>query len=187
MPPITDLVDQYGYIAVMIGSLLEGETVLLLAGLAASHGHLSLPIVIALAFCGGTIGDQILFLLGRRYGVAVLARSPKLAAKAEPVKRLIEEHQGKLIVGVRFMYGLRLIGPFVIGMSEVRKRRFALLNMLGAAIWAPLIVGAGYLFGNTLSWLIDGLGHYEALALVGVVALAVFWYLRYGRAARRRA
>ena len=182
--PIADLVTHYGYAAVLVGSLLEGETVLLLAGLAASNGHLSFTIVVLLAFCGGTIGDQVLFLLGRRYGSAMLARSPSLATRAEPVKRLIERHQAGLIVGVRFMYGLRLIGPFVIGMSEVRMRKFAVLNMLGAALWAPLIVGIGFVFGQTLSWLIADLGMYEAVALVVVIGAAGFWYWRFGRPAR---
>ncbi len=175
------LVDHYGYFAVFIGSLLEGETILLLAGIAAHSGYLSLGGVIALSFCGGTIGDQVLFQLGRRYGRALLIRSPGLALRAAPVDRLIQRHQMGLIIGVRFMYGLRLVGPFAIGMSDVSTARFALLNMLGAALWAPLVVGVGYLFGRALSWLIDDLGRYEVIALAGVVALAIMVYL-----ARRR-
>ena len=74
------------------------------------------------------------------------------------------------------MYGLRLIGPFAIGMSDVPATRFALLNMLGAATWAPLVVGVGYLFGYTLNWLIADLGRYEAVVLVAVAALAITAY-----------
>lgn len=41
--PLAELVDSYGYGAVFVGSLLEGETILLLAGIAArpiaSVGH----------------------------------------------------------------------------------------------------------------------------------------------------
>lgn len=172
-------VTDYGYWAVAIGSLLEGESVLLLAGLAAHQGALSFPLVVLIAFCGGTLGDQLLFQLGRRHGVAMLRRMPSWEAKAAPVKRLIERHQDGLIVGVRFMYGLRLIGPVAIGMSEVSTLRFALLNMLGAAIWAPLITWIGYAFGQTLRWLIADLDSYERWALVGVVAaIAVAWLVR---------
>jgi len=174
---IAHLVDQYGYAAVLVGSLLEGETVLLLAGAAVHQGLMSFPAVVALAFCGGTLGDQMLFLLGRRHGQTLLQRFPGLAQRAVPVERLILRHQSALIVGVRFMYGLRLIGPFAIGMSVVDAGRFALLNMLGAAIWAPLIVGLGYVFGRTVQWLIDGLGQFEAIALGAIVALAVVAYL----------
>jgi len=45
------------------------------------------------------------------------------------------------------------------------------LNMIGAALWAPLVAGAGYLFGHTLSWLFTDLGRYEEVALLGLVAL----------------
>lgn len=170
------LLDQYGYAAVFVGSLLEGETILLLAGIAAHGGYLSFAAVVALAFCGGTIGDQVLFQLGRRYGNGLLLRSPKLALRTETVARLIERHQTVLIIGVRFMYGLRIVGPFTIGMSDVPLARFALFNMLGAALWAPLVVGAGYLFGHTLGWMIADLGRYEAIALVGVAAIAITAY-----------
>lgn len=169
---LTQLVTQYGYAAVFVGSLLEGETVLLLAGLAAHQGYLSFPLVVGLAFCGGTLGDQILFHLGRRYGIAILRRSPSLAVRADPFARLIRRHQTSLIIGVRFMYGLRLIGPFAIGMSNVSAARFALLNMLGAALWAPLVVGVGYLFGQTFRWLISDFERYEELALLLMVAAA---------------
>ncbi|WP_213956518.1 DedA family protein [Variovorax sp. dw_954] len=168
---LAQLVSDYGYTAVFIGSLLEGETVLLLAGMAAHEGYLSWPVVVAIAFCGGTLGDQVLFHVGRRHGGAVLRQFPAMSARAEPVARLIRRHQNWLIVGVRFMYGLRLVGPFAIGMSEVSAKRFALLNALGAAIWAPLVTGVGYLFGHALKWLITDLGRYEALALLSVAAV----------------
>jgi membrane protein DedA with SNARE-associated domain len=63
--PFTQLLADHGYLAVLIGSLLEGETILVLAGFAAHQGHLSLPLVLAIAFVGGTFGDQIFFWLGR--------------------------------------------------------------------------------------------------------------------------
>ena len=86
---------------------------------------------------------------------------------------MILDHQTALIVGVRFMYGLRLIGPVVIGMSDVSALRFAVLNMIGAAVWAPLVVGAGYLFGHAASRLASDLAGYEAVALLLVVSVAL--------------
>lgn len=175
---LADLVAQYGYAAVFAGSLLEGETILLLAGAAAHSGYLSFAVVVVIAFCAGTLGDQILFGVGRRYGASLLRRYPRLATRVAPAQRLIRRHQNWLIVGVRFMYGLRLIGPFAIGMSEVPARRFVLLNLLGAAIWAPLVVGAGYLFGHALGWLFARMERLELIALGGVallVGVAALW------------
>ena len=175
MVPVTlaDLIAQYGYGAVFIGSLLEGETILLLAGAAARKGYLSYAAIVAIAFVGGSLGDQILFAVGRRHGEQLLRRYPYLAARAAPVQGLIRRHQNWLIVGVRFMYGVRLIGPLVIGMSNVPARRFVPLNLLGAAIWAPLVVGAGYLFAHALDWLFAGVARFETIALGVLVVAAI--------------
>ncbi|MDM0111549.1 DedA family protein [Variovorax sp. J22R133] len=183
---VAHLVDQYGYAAVFVGSLLEGETVLLLGGVAAHHGYLSFAVVVLLAFCGGTLGDQILFQMGRHFGTRLLKRSPSLAARSRTVLGVIQRYEAPFIVGVRFMYGLRLIGPFAIGMSKVSSVRFALLNMLGAAIWAPLIVTLGYLFGHALRWLFSDLDRYEGLAMLLVIGLALIVWLVHRVLARRR-
>jgi len=67
---LPQLLSQYGYLAVFVGALLEGESILLLAGYAANGGYLSFWIVVAIAFFGATLGDQMFFFLGRRYGTA---------------------------------------------------------------------------------------------------------------------
>ncbi|MBS0454897.1 MAG: DedA family protein [Proteobacteria bacterium] len=177
---------EYGYLAVLGGSLLEGETVLVLAGFAAHQGHLSLPLVIVIAFFGGMIGDQIFFFVGWRYGAALLRRMPFLATRAERVNRALVRHQAWLIIGVRFMYGLRIVGPIVIGMSDVRARHFLRFNMIGAAIWAVLVAGAGYLFGHTLKWFIADLERYEGVALLLIIAIAGCVALAHRWLARRK-
>ena len=79
---LAGLIDSYGYVAVFIGSFLEGETILALAGLAAYRGYLDLSIVIVLAMLAGFLGDQFYFFLGRFNGHKVLARYPRHAARA---------------------------------------------------------------------------------------------------------
>ena len=167
---LTELVAQYGYLAVFAGAFLEGETVLILAGFAAHQGYLSFFWVVALAMCAGTLGDQTSFFLGRRYGGPLLRRFPKLQPAVARVDRLMQRYHAWLIVGVRFMYGLRVAGPLVIGMSGFPAVRFVAFNLLGAAIWAPLIVGAGFLFGDTLELLFDDIQHAEKLALLAILA-----------------
>jgi membrane protein DedA with SNARE-associated domain len=168
-----DLLTQYGYLALFVGCLLEGETLLILAGIAAHGGYLWLPYVVAIAFVGGTLGDQILFYFGRRSGGAILQRWPRFQKPAERVEGLIERHSGLLIVGVRFMYGLRLVGPIAIGMSAVSPLRFAILNMIGAALWATSVAGVGYLFGHAIEWLLADLALFEKIALTIAVIVAI--------------
>lgn len=182
---LADLLAKYGYLTLFAGCVLEGESVLLLAGVAAHAGYLSLPLVLLVAFAGGTLGDQVYFLVGRRYGEPLLGRWPRFEAPAARVRRLIDRHSALLIIGVRFMYGLRLVGPVVIGMSDVPTWRFAMFNMIGAAIWAVAVGGAGYVFGHAIEWLLADLELFEKVALacaaLAVVALLV-WRGSRGRA-----
>jgi membrane protein DedA with SNARE-associated domain len=167
------LLDQYGYLALFAGSLLEGETILALAGFAAHGGYLSLPWVMIVAFCGGTMGDQVFFFIGRRWGETLMRRLPRLRVKAQGVNRLLLRHHAGLIVGVRFMYGLRIVGPIVIGMSDVPATRFLTFNLIGAAIWSVTIGGAGFLFGQSVQSLLARAEDYEGLAALLIVGLAV--------------
>ncbi|GAB2882130.1 DedA family protein [Microvirgula curvata] len=170
---LAGLIAQYGYLAVFAGTLLEGETVLILAGFAAHQGYLSWPLVVVTAICGGTLGDQACFFAGRHYGGSLFRRFPGWRPRVEQVNRLLLRYHGGVIVAVRFLYGLRLVGPVAIGMSEVPAWRFVLFNLIGAAIWAPLVAGVGFLFGRSLQWLFADIQRYEVAALVLLVALSL--------------
>ena len=137
---IAGLVQTYGYFALAIGTFLEGETVLLAAGLAAHSGYLDIYAVIAVAAVCGFIGDQFFFWLGRRHGGAVLQRWPSINRQADRVHRLVERYHASVIIGVRFAYGLRIAGPVLIGMSAVSYVRFVLFNAIGAVLWGLLLI-----------------------------------------------
>jgi membrane protein DedA with SNARE-associated domain len=165
------LVEHYGYLAVFVGTFLEGETVLVMAGFAAHRGYLELPWVMLIAFVGSFLGDQMYFFLGRRHGRAILARFPRMQPSAEKVHALLERYHAPLIVALRFLYGIRTVGPMAIGMSKVPAARFLFFNALGGLIWAPLIAGGGYLFGNALELVLEDARRYEEAALWGLLAL----------------
>ena len=182
---LAGLIAQYGYLAVFAGTLLEGETILVLAGFAAHQGYLSWPLVVVTAICGGVLGDQACFFAGRRYGASLLGRFPGWRPRVEQVNRLLLRYHAGVIVAVRFLYGLRLVGPIVIGMSEVPAWRFVLFNLIGAAIWAPLVAGAGFLFGHSLQWLFADIQRYEIAALALLIVLSLLVGLLRSRWRRR--
>ena len=90
---------------------------MILAGVAAHLGYLSLDWVIVCGFCGTFFGDQLYFFLGRRHGKSMLARHPSWQAPADRVFDKIERQQNLLILSFRFLYGIRTVTPFAIGMS----------------------------------------------------------------------
>lgn len=175
-------VQSYGYVAVAVGTFVEGESVLLIAGAAAARGHLWLPGVIAVAALASFLGDQLFFLVGRRYGVALLARYPSLQPRAARVNGLLDRHQLPLILSIRFLYGLRIAGPIAIGMSHVSWARYALLNGLGALLWAVLIASLGYGAGHALVHLLKALDADELWGVSVLLILGLVWWL-----SRRRA
>ena len=169
----TPWVAAYGYPATLAGALFEGETVLALAGLFAHRGLLDLPWLIALGAIGGAAGDIVYFALGRRYGAALLTRFPKYAPAAERVHALICRHPVLTIFGIRFLYGLRTVGPAVIGSSAVPWPRFLMFNALGALVWSACWVGAGYALGEAAQRLLGRVIHVERELVIGALLVAL--------------
>ena len=183
---LESLLTSYGYPILIIGTFLEGETVMVLGGVVAHLGYLSLDWVIACGFCGTLIGDQLFFLLGRRRGKTWLAKRPTWQPRIDRVLRIMERHQILLILGFRFLYGLRSVTPFAIGMSNVSYIRFTVLNLIGAVVWAVSIALAGYYFGRAVEAIIGDIKRYEVEFIAAIVAIAMLiWVVHVYR--RRRA
>jgi membrane protein DedA with SNARE-associated domain len=185
---LSELIERYGYAVVLIGTCLEGETILVMAGFAAHQGHLALPWVIAAAFAGSLIGDQLAFFAGRRYGDRFRTRFSGLRSGIDRARNLLDRHGTPLLIGFRFVYGVRTVTPLAAGMSGVSPKRFLLLNVLGAALWAVVVGSAGYAFGHGLELMLDRVHHVEghvlvAMAVLGVIAAVVHHVRKKRRAA----
>src|SRR5690242_11256171 len=164
-----DFVAELGYVTLFIGTFLEGESVLALAGVAASYGYLTFEYVVAVAALGAFLGDQACFYVGRRYGPAIIARYPRLAAKAPRVEALVRRWNAPAVILLRFLYGLRIAGPIVIGSFGISPWRLAFFNLLGALIWAPIVAGVGYVAGQALEAWIGRLKHVQIAFLMVVL------------------
>ena len=173
------LISTYGYAAVLVGTFLEGETILVLGGFVAHRGYLELPGVMLAAFAGTLAGDQLYFYIGRTRGARLLERRPAWRRNAARVLALLESHQTLFILGFRFVYGIRTVSPFAIGMSRVDRGRFLVLNALGAALWAVAFGALGYAFGQVVENVLDEVKHYELWILAALAALgALLWGVR---------
>lgn len=170
---------RFGYPGLVVGLLLEGETVLVLAAFMAHRGYLSLPLVIITGLIVAFGCDQFFFWTGRLKGTAFLKRRPAWQPRVEKARSLLSRHTVPLFLGVRFMYGLRTVLPLVIGMSDFRPRQFATLNFIGSFIWVLVFTMSGYLFGQFMELLIGDLHAYEHwIALAIVCAGCGTWLLK---------
>lgn len=172
---VNTLIAQYGYWALFIGCLAEGETFTLLGGVAAHQGLLHYGWVLLITACGGIAGDTALFFLGRHYGSEILKRFKKHEDKIDSAQKMIIKRPVLFVIGVRFMYGLRIIGPIIIGASRLRPAKFMLLNCVGAILWATIFVSLGYLGGQIIApWLHELEHHIKQLVWV-LLAIALVW------------
>lgn len=180
------LLQNYGYYALFIGTFLEGETILVLAGFLANQGDMEFWWVVLLAFLGSLSGDTLVFHLGRWKGRAFLARHPRWDKRAARVQQSLKRYQTYVVLSFRFFYGLRNITPFVIGSTGFSPTRFFMLNATGAAIWATVVAFGGYLFGEAIGRILKDVKKYERwLLLLGVIVGCVLWFL-HSRSLRRR-
>jgi len=178
-----ELIQSYGYPAAFIGPIIEGEIFLMLAGLAAHRGHLDLGLLWILAATGAMVGDVVYFTIGRRFGSRVLDRWPHFAPAVGLAQHLVENNPALAVIGLRFLYGMRITGPIVIGSSRIDKFRYVMLDAVGALAWSGLWLGIGYLFGEAARQVMGNVKHIEheifgVLLLGGIAFFTIRWLMK---------
>lgn len=173
METIEHIIREWGYLAVFLGSLIEGESIILTAGFLAHEGYLSLWKIIVLSFFGSLMADQALYHVGRHYGSHFLDKYPKFQEPADRAFRLLRRYGNIYIMVFRFIYGIRIISPIIIGVAGIEPKRFTILNLIAAAVWAVLSCLAGYYFAHIV---MDEFAHYSKYILIVFLGgVATIW------------
>ena len=175
------LLHEYGYLLIFVGTFAEGETLLVLGGYFAHRGYLDLGGVMATAFVAAVCGDQLFFHLGRNHATRLFERFPHLHDKVRIALHRAERHQAVVVLGMRFLWGLRIALPLAMGMTRMNGQKFFWLNLLSAAVWAVLFSSLGYGTSRLFAHLVDDLHRYElwiAAALLTLAALVLLVRLR---------
>lgn len=182
------LVD-YGYWAVAAALLLEnagvpvpGETVLLLASFLAYTEHdLQLGFIILVGTVAATLGDNLGYAAGHYGGRRLLERYRRIFHVSDAAlargERLFERRGSMAILFARFVFGMRVIAGPTAGVLRMPWRRFAVFNLLGAALWVTVISAVGYGFGSRWNLLMRFVRGFDlALGAVFVLVVAVLWW-----------
>jgi len=197
MGVIDELLAQYGYLTVAVGigaesmgAPLPGETILIAAGAyAGATHHLAPSLVVIVAAVAAIAGDNVGYLLGRRYGARILGganrRLQGWARHLQAVQRMFDRYGSWVVVGGRFLSVVRTYAAFGAGATNMRWRRFLTLNTLGGIGWAALIgfgsAALGAQAGTTVTYAL------VALAAVGATGLALVVRARRKRTGTRAA
>lgn len=183
-----ELIGHWGYLAlsllVILGNMglpLPEETILVLAGYMVWRGKLRLPLVLAVGVISAVAGDNLGYWLGHRYGRAALQRHALWIlgkpARLEAMQSFVERRGAFAVFVARFVPGLRFSAGPLAGALGLRFLSFLVANLLGAATYVPLAVGAGYAVGYGLGPYLERLrqlvGEVEHIVLVVALGGAV--------------
>ena len=160
--------------AAFVGMVLPGETAMVVAGILAARGNISLPVILTVSIVAAVGGDQVGYLVGRRFGPHL--RRSRLGQRVgdqrwERAQEAVTRHGGWAVVGARWVGVLRALVPTVAGTIGMPYRRFLLANLLGGSSWAVVAVLLGYLAGGSVRTAQDLLGR---TSVIGVVIMAIF-------------
>ncbi len=181
MDTVLSLINDYGvfvYLLLFGYCALKSGALPLFGGFAAQTGALDLGLVVVATFAGGYIGDEVRFALARRYGTGFLASKPRLADLMKRASVLLDGYGSAYIFLYRYPKGMRTIGALPVGLTNITWQRFTILNGASALVWAGLLIGAGYLFGEAVEQAVkDGWGLWSVgLLLVFLGATAFAWW-----------
>ncbi|HLD95461.1 MAG TPA: DedA family protein [Alphaproteobacteria bacterium] len=186
MEAFIEFIQNWGYLAVFIGSLVEGESVILTASALAKLGYLNIYKIMIIAFLGTLFADQALYFVGRYYGPSIFERFPKYKPASQKAFKLLHRLDAWFILSFRFIWGIRTISPIVIGASGLSPKRFIPLNFIAALIWTIISCTGGYMLGYTIDNLAESLhtikqaAVYLFLAFVIVVGVVAYFLKKKG-------
>lgn len=173
MEAFIEFVHNWGYLAVFLGSLIEGESIILTASAMARLGHLSIVKVGFIAFMGTLIADQVLYFVGWYYGDSIFERFPSLKKKSTRAFELLHKYDALFIIACRFIYGIRVTSSVVIGAAGVKPSRFIPLNFISAAVWAVISCTGGYMLGAVMLEAFEYFDMVQKYFIFGVLGMLV--------------
>jgi membrane protein DedA with SNARE-associated domain len=147
---VEKFLDDYGYVALLIGTFFEGETSILVASSLIYHGLFEMPYTIFFGFAGSFISDWLYFSIGRFNGRYFIEKHPALQARMAPVHHFFITHKYQILFTYRFLYGFRVIIPLIIGMSRIKPLQFLFYSIVSGLLWASVVSTVGYFFGRYL-------------------------------------
>ena len=193
---IIALFAEYGLLLVFLNVLAAQAGVpvpavptLVVAGALAAGGRLPLAGVVAVALLACLLGDLAWYLAGRRHGARVMrtlcriSLSPDSCVKQSELR--FQRWRGSVLLVAKFVPGLSMLAPPLVGAMGLPPRRFLLLDGLGALLWAGVALALGYAFAGEIDRVLDAVADAGTMAVeLAVALLAGYVFARWWRRVR---
>jgi membrane-associated protein len=168
---------------ILLAFFLPGDSILFAAGLiAGSRDDINIVFLIFVIFLGAFIGDQVGYVLGRKYGRAYLERrdSPKIKKMIARSEEFYAKYGWSAVILARFYPWIRTFMPPIAGLGKMNYYKFLAANALGALIWGVGITLLGYYAAS-----IPALKDSSRLVALFFIVLTIAITIRNYRRARR--
>lgn len=168
---------------ILVAFFLPGDSILFAAGLiAGSRSDVNIAFLVFVIFLGAFIGDQVGYVLGRKYGRSYLERrdSPRIKKMVLRAEAFYEKYGWSAVILARFYPWIRTFMPPIAGIGKMNYYKFLAANALGALIWGVGITLLGY-YAASIPALKDSS---RAIALFFIVLTIVITVRNYLRARR---
>jgi len=171
---------EYGYFVLFLWSIFEGEMGLIMGGIMSHTGDMQYMMTIFVAGLGGFTGDQIYFYIGRFNKGYIQRKLHSRRRKFAIAHLLLKKYGWPIIFMQRYMYGLRTVIPMSIGITKYSAKKFALINLLSAWVWAAITVTPAYLYGEEILSLLNNAKQYWyfILPIIGVFIYGIYTYFQ---------
>jgi len=182
LPTLEEIVIWGGYLGLfaiifsetglLLGFFLPGDSLLVTAGLFAARGELNIALLIPLLLTAAIAGNSTGYLIGSRAGHALYNRPQSRFFRRDHLlktKEFYEKYGGITIIVAQFIPFARTFAPVVAGIAEMKYRRFAMFNVVGAIAWIVSMTLIGYFLGR----MIPGIEHHIEYVIATVVLISL--------------
>jgi membrane-associated protein len=176
----------FGETALFLGFVLPGEAAVVLGGVLASRGRVSLPLLILVVVAAAIIGPLVGYEVGRRMGGRVVGSRflRRMSGTLEKATSALNSRGAAAVLVGRFTAVLRALMPALAGTARMRYRTFVVYNAIGGLVWGVGYCLLGYLAGSAYLAVERKVGTGFSIAIAGlVVAALVVWAVRRHRRA----
>jgi len=161
----------YGYIGLFLYSLGGGFVALVGAGILSFMGKMDLSLSISIAFVANAVGDVMLFYMAR-YQKSMMMNGLRKHRRKLALAHIMMKRNGSWIILIqKFIYGIKTLIPIAIGLTKYDFKKFAILNVLSAGVWA-LTFGLGSYYSGEV--LVEGVKLVSDKPWIAPIVLVIF-------------
>ncbi|WP_037601313.1 DedA family protein [Streptacidiphilus rugosus] len=161
--------------AIFVGFVLPGETAVVLGGVLANQGHVSLGIMITVVVLAAIVGDSVGYEVGHHFGDRILEVRPlrRHRARLGQAQDMIRDRGAAAVFFGRFIAFFRAVMPALAGIAHMPYRRFLPFNALGGVVWGVGFTLLGYFAGQAYKQVEARVGEVVAVVIAAIVIAVV--------------